>query len=188
MPDPRSKAHRPAAWACRGLAASFAAAVVVLAMQPSKAADPDLVKIAVFDFELEDKSAGGGIIAPDAIDAENLKASTEEARRMLAASGRYSIVDTDSAADEVTSAGGMLQCNGCDVPLAKELGADQSMVGLVTRITRTEYTLQILVRDTQTGAAISNDFTGLRMGANYSWPRGVKWLMDNKVLPAQRAK
>jgi Protein of unknown function (DUF2380) len=188
MPDARSKANRLAASACRGLAASFAAAAVVFAMQPSKAADPDLVKIAVFDFELEDKSAGGGIIGPDAIDAENLKASTEEARRMLAGSGRYSIVDTGSAADEVTSAGGILQCNGCDAPLAKELGADQSMVGVVTRITRTEYTLQILVRDTRTGAVISNDFTGLRMGANYSWPRGVKWLMDNRVLPAQRAK
>jgi Protein of unknown function (DUF2380) len=153
-------------------------------MPPCKAAEPGLVKIAVFDFELEDKSAGGGIVGPDAIDAENLDLSTEEARRMLSASGRYRIVDTSDAADEVTSAGGILHCNGCDVALAKELGADQSMVGVVTRITRTEYTLQILVRDTRTGAVVSNAFTGLRMGANYSWPRGVKWLMDNKVLAA----
>jgi hypothetical protein len=164
----------------------LAVALTVFAGQP-EAAEPGVVKIAVFDFELEDKSAGGGIIGPDAIDAEHLKASTEEARRMLSASGRYSIVDTGSAADEVTSAGGILRCNGCDVPLAKELGADQWMVGVITRITRTEYTLQILVRDTQTGAAVSNDFTGLRMGANYSWPRGVKWLMDRKTLPALQA-
>ena len=143
------------------------------------------MKIAVFDFELEDKSAGGGIIAPDAIDIENLKISTEEARRMLSASGRYSIVD---ASGEVISAGGILHCNGCEGPLAKKLGADQSMVGVITRITRTEYTLQILVRDTQTGAVVSNDFTGLRMGANYSWPRGVKWLMKNRILSAQRAE
>jgi hypothetical protein len=170
----------------RTLAASLAVALTVFAVQPN-AAEPGVVKIAVFDFVLEDKSAGGGVIGPDAIDTENLTASTEEARRMLSASGRYSIVDTGSAADEVIAAGGILHCDGCDVPLAKELGADQSMVGLITRITRTEYTLQILVRDTRTGAVVSNDFTGLRMGANYSWPRGVKWLMDRKTLPALHA-
>jgi Protein of unknown function (DUF2380) len=171
----------------RALAASVAVALSVFAMQPSRAADSDLVKIAVFDFALEDKSAGGGVVGPDAIDSENLTASTEEARRMLSASGRHSIVDTGRAADQVIAAGGILHCNGCEVPLAGELGADQSMVGLVTRITRTEYTVQILVRDTRTGAVLANDFTGLRMGANYSWPRGVKWLMDRKILPALHA-
>jgi len=164
-----------------------AAALTVFAIQSSKAAQPNPVKIAVFDFELDDRSAGGGIIGQDAIDAENLKLSTEEARNMLAASGRYSIVDTGSVAGEVNSAGGIQHCNGCDGPLAKKLGADQSMVGVFTRVNRTEYTLQILVRDTQTGAVMSNHFTGLRMGANYAWPRGVKWLMNNKIL-VQRAE
>jgi Protein of unknown function (DUF2380) len=167
----------------RALAASAAAALSVFAIAPSEAADP--VKIAVFDFELNDASAGGGIIAPDAIDTENLGKSTEEARRMLSASGRYSIVDTSSVAGEVTSAGGIQHCNACDGPLAKKLGADQSMVGVLTRVNRTEYTLQILVRDAQTGAVVSNNFTGLRMGANYSWPRGVKWLMENRILSTQ---
>jgi uncharacterized protein DUF2380 len=163
-----------------------AAALTVFAIQPSKAAEPSPLKISVFDFELDDRSAGGGIIDQDAIDTENLKLSTDEARNMLAASGRYSIVDTGSVASEVNSAGGIQRCNGCDGPLAKRLGADQSMVGVITRVNRTEYTLQILVRDTETGAVISNHFTGLRMGANYAWPRGVKWLMTNKIL-AQRA-
>ncbi|MGF1611973.1 MAG: DUF3280 domain-containing protein [Kiloniellales bacterium] len=167
---------------------SLAVALTVLASQPSNATQPDPVKIAVFDFELVDKSAGGGIVEPDAADRENLRMSAEEARRMLSASGRYSLVDASSAADDVSSAGGVQYCNGCESPLAKELGADQSMIGLITRITRTEYTLQILVRDAQTGEVLSNAFTGLRMGANYSWPRGVKSLMRSSILPAQGAQ
>jgi hypothetical protein len=160
----------------------------ILAVQPAIAAKPAPIKIAVFDFELRDTSAGGGIIEADAIDIENLKKSTEEARRMLSASGRYSLINTGTIAGEIASAGGIQNCNGCDGPLAKKLGADQSMVGVVTRLNRTEYTLQILVRDAQSGAVVSSDFTGLRMGANYAWPRGVKWLMANKILPAQRAE
>ena len=170
----------------RTLAASVAAALSVVAIGPCEAVDP--IKIAVFDFELNDASAGGGIIGPDAIDTENLGKSTEEARRMLSASGRYSVVDTSSAAGDVIAAGGIRHCNGCDGPLATKLGADQSMVGVLTRVNRTEYTLQILVRDVQSGAVVSNNFTGLRMGANYAWPRGVKWLMENRILSAQRAQ
>ena len=129
--------------------------------------------------------AGGGIVDQDPIDTEKLQLSTDEARRLLSASGRYSIVDTGSAEDELISAGGIQHCNGCESPLAEELGADQSMVGIITRVTRTEYTIQILVRDTETGAVMSNDFTGLRMGANYSWPRGVKSLMNKSILSVQ---
>jgi hypothetical protein len=173
--------------AYRAVTASLAAALTVFAMSPSEAAEPEVVKIAVFDFGLDDRSAGRGIVGPDAADAENLQKSTEEARRLLTASGRYGIVDASTAADEVTSAGGIQHCNGCEVPLAAELGADQSMVGVFTRVSRTEYTLQILVRETQSGAVVANASTGLRMGANYSWPRGVKWLMSNRILPAQRA-
>jgi hypothetical protein len=171
----------------RALALSVAALAILAVQQPSVAA-PEPVKLAVFDFELDDKSAGAGIIAPDAIDAEMLKQSTEEARRMLAGSGRYSIIDTSGAAGDVTAAGGIRHCNGCDGPIASKLGAELSMIGIVTRVNRTEFTLQILIRDASTGAVKSNDFTGLRMGANYAWSRGVKWLMDNKILAAQQAK
>jgi hypothetical protein len=188
MPAARGNRNRSSASARRALAVSVVAVLTVLAIQPSEAAEPGPVKIAVFDFELNDASAGGGIIAQDAIDTENLRKSTEEARGMLSASGRYSIVDTSSVAGEVISAGGIQRCNGCDGPLAKKLGADQSMVGVFTRVNRTEYTLQILVRAAQSGTVLSNSFTGLRMGANYSWPRGVKWLMDNKILSPPRAQ
>lgn len=164
--------------------AKAVAALAILAASQAMAAEPVPVKIAVFPFELDDQSAGGGIIAQDAIDTENLKLATDEARRMLAESGRYALVDTGGAVDEVAAAGGIRRCNGCDAPLARKLGAAQSMVGVVGRVNRTEFTLQILIRDAETNAVLSNDFTGLRMGANYAWPRGVKWLMENKILSA----
>jgi hypothetical protein len=187
MLDARTEHRHRTPLSAQALAATLAVALTLSAAQPSVAAEPGLAKIVVFDFELDDRSAGGGIIAQDAIDTEHLKLSTEQARRMLAASGRYSIVDAGSAAADVVSAGGIRHCNGCESPLAKKLGAEQAMVGIITRVNRTEYTLQIVVKDTETGAVLSNVFTGLRMGANYAWPRGVKWLMDNQIL-AQRAQ
>jgi hypothetical protein len=135
------------------------------------------VKIAVFDFEIEDKSAGAGIIALDERDLSFLKQSTEEAKRILSETGHYDVVDTSTVAQH-----NLLSCGRCEGQLAQKLGAEQAMIGLVTRITRTEYTIQIRVIDAATKETASLDFTGLRMGANYSWPRGVRWLMKNRTL------
>lgn len=84
-----------------GLAAAFS----IFLVQPSDSAGPEIARIAVFDFELDDRSAGGGIVDQDPIDTENLMSSTDEARRILSASGRYSVVDTGSTTGEVISAG-----------------------------------------------------------------------------------
>jgi hypothetical protein len=153
---------------------------MALSVPAAAAAEP--IKIAVFDFELKDTSAAGGIIAPDAVDAENLKQSTEMTRSLLSSSGHFSLVDIGSVAGEVASAGGIQRCDGCDAELAKKLGADQSLVGVVTRVSRAEYTVTIVVKDAASGATISSNFSGLRMGANYSWPRGVRSLV-NRMLP-----
>jgi hypothetical protein len=168
-----------ARWA---VAAGIAAVANATLHQASRAAEPSHVKIAVFDFELDDRSAAGGIIGPDAIDAENLKKATEEARQRLAASGRYAVVEAGTVAGQPISAGGIQGCNGCEAAFATKLGADQSIYGVFARVSRTEYTLQIIVRDAQTGAVLSNAFSGLRMGANYAWPRAVISMLDNKIL------
>ena len=163
------------------LAVGTIAVLLTIALQPSRAAEPGPVKLALFAFELDDRSATGGLIAKDAIDDENLRKATEEARKTLAASGRYEVVDTATVAGELASAGGVQRCNGCETALGEKLGAERSMIGLFARVSRTEYTLQIVVRDTRTGAILSNAFSGLRMGANYAWPRAVASLIDDKI-------
>ena len=166
------------------LAAAAAATWAFIPVPLAIAADP--IKIAVFEFELIDSTASGGLIAKDAVDIENLKEAGEVARRMLSASGRYSVLDTSSVRGEVK--GDIQDCRGCEAGLAGKLGADQSMVGIVTRVGRVEHTVQIVVRDARTGDIVSNSFSGLRMGANYSWPRAVTSLMNNKILAPQQAQ
>ena len=55
----------------------------------------------------------------------------------------------------------------------------------MTRISRTEYTVQYQIRDARTGSVISNKQTDLRMGADYSWSRGAAWLIKNRLLASQ---
>ena len=158
----------------------LAGAAVAGAAEASRAASS--IKLAVFPFELEDTSAGAGAIPPDDIDREQLRLSTEEARRLIAESGRYQLVDVSAVSDQSARAGKLRDCDGCDVKIAAGLNADQSMIGIVTRISRTEYAVTYKVRDVRSGAIVATGQTDLRMGANVAWSRGARWLIQNRLL------
>ena len=168
----------------RYIALILAPAVVLAALSAAGAADT--VKIAVFPFELEDFSAGAGYVPLDDIDREQLRLSTEEARRLIAASGRYQLVDVSAVSDQAAKAGKLRDCDGCDARIAAGLNADQSMIGIVTRITRMEYAVTYKIRDARSGALVDVKQTDLRMGANVAWSRGARWLIENRLL--QQAK
>ena len=163
----------------------LAPAIVLAALAAAGATEavaPSPIKIAVFPFELEDFSAAAAYVPPDDIDHEQLRLSTEEARRLIAASGRYQLVDVSTVNDQSAKAGKLRDCEGCEARIAAGFDADQSMIGIVTRITRMEYAVTYKIRDARSGAIVAVEQTDLRMGANVAWSRGARWLIENRLL------
>jgi hypothetical protein len=145
-------------------------------------AGPAPVKLAIFDVELEDMSAANSEIASDATELAN---ATEAIRQLLTQSGRYDVVAAGADADAAKTRK-LHDCGGCDAAIALKLGADQSLVGVIRRVSRTEYTFRFALRDAATGDLISAGDSGLRMGANYSWRKGASRLISDRLLePAQ---
>lgn len=140
------------------------------------------MSIEVFPFELEDKSAGAGIIPPDDRDRQYLSEAAQVAKNMLSQSGRFTVIDTPASENYPDAPHGLRNCGGCEGEIAKEHGASFALLGVVTRVNRTEHTMFIRILDASTGKPVAVGFTDLRMGANYAWPRSVKWLMTNKIL------
>src|SRR5437868_15402013 len=141
----------------RYIALILAPAIVLSALAVAGAAEtaaPSPIKIAVVALELEDFSAGAAYVPSDDIDREQLRLSTEEARRLIAASGRYQLVDVSAVNDQATKAGKLRDCDGCDARIAAGLDADQSMIGIVTRITRMEYAVTYKIRDARSGVLV----------------------------------
>ena len=139
------------------------------------------VKIAVFPFEIEDFSAAHEQGSSPDVTAY-LAQSTEEAEKQLAQSGRYTVIDTAAADLGAAKEHGLRNCGGCEAAIAKTLGADQALIGVVTKISMTEYNVRIQVSDAQSGAVVSRLATNLRMGTGDSWFRGVRSLMKNRML------
>lgn len=139
------------------------------------------IALAVFDFELDDNTAAPAA-GPAASDASYLAEVTGGVRELLGQSGRYRMVDVSGARDDVVASHGLRDCGGCDATVAGKLGADQSLIGVVRRVSRTEYTVGFQVRDARTGAVVARGDSGLRMGADYSWKRGAVRLVGDRLL------
>ena len=154
-----------------------------LAAEAAKAAKAPPIKIAVFDFEFEDVSAAGALSRDEtAGDSTRMQAVTAEARRVLAQSGLYSLIDTSSADAEPVKEKALRNCNGCDAGIALKLGAERSFIGVVTRVAKTEYYVSLQITDTGTGKVV-NQQTAFFTGADDAWASGVRLLIKHGVLP-----
>jgi hypothetical protein len=143
---------------------------------------PPVFNLAVFDFELEDVSAAGAA-APgvNAADLTRMQAVTGEARRVLAQSGRYILVDTDGVDAEPVKQRSLRSCDGCDAGIALKLGAERSLIGVVRRVAKTEYYVSLLITDTGTGRLV-NEQAAFFTGADDAWASGVRLLIKHGVL------
>jgi hypothetical protein len=173
---------RAEAFVSRDVRAALAAAPPV-----SATAMPAPIKLAVFDFEQEDTSAAASS-ATASDDAAQLADVTGQVRRLLTQSGRYQLIDIGSADADAVKAHSLRDCGGCDAAIALKAGAEQSLVGVVRRISRTEYTIRFRIRDANTSAIVSEGDSGLRMGANYSWSRGAVRLISDRLLESKAAQ
>lgn len=149
------------------------------------AAQPARIALAVFDFELEDTTAAASGTGVAASDATYLAEVTNGVREFLGQSGRYHVIDVSGAGAEAVKTHTLRDCSGCEAAIAEKLGADQSLIGVVRRVSRTEYTIGFQVRAARTGAVVSRGDSGLRMGADYSWKRGAVRLVSDRLIESQ---
>ncbi|MCC8963796.1 DUF2380 domain-containing protein [Bradyrhizobium sp. Pear76] len=156
-------------------------AALAAALPPAQTAAAALIGLAVFEFELEDTTAAPAAGLAGA-DAAKLADVTRGVRDQLAQSGRYRLVDTGGATAEPVKARTLRDCGGCEATIARQLGADQSLIGVIRRVSRTEYTVGFQLRDARSGAVVSRGDSGLRMGADYSWTRGAVRLVGDRLL------
>jgi ABC-type sugar transport system substrate-binding protein len=140
------------------------------------------IKIAVFDFELEDLSAASVLLGQSTTGSDSLHKVGEAARQELAKSGRYVVIDPSRDAAEFPKDGALKDCGGCESEVASRLGADQSLIGLVRRVSQTDYYVIVQVRDVHSGKVLAQEAANFA-GGEEGWASGVRMLIDHQVLP-----
>jgi hypothetical protein len=148
------------------------------------AAAPLVPKLAVFEFELQDQSASASPSGDDSAELAALNSATAEAKKVLAESGKYSLVDTSGAEGEAVKTRSLRNCDGCDASIALRLGAEQSLVGVIVKVNQISYAVEILIRDAATGKVLLAR-RGVLLGGPTEWSSGVRSVIKREVLTSQ---
>lgn len=108
--------------------------------------------------------------------------ATKAAREELLSSGHYSIVSVDGADAKALKEHTLRDCNGCEAAIARKLGAQQSMLGIVRRVTQTDYYILVVIRDANTGKILDSQAANFA-GGDEGWASGARVLIMYQVLP-----
>jgi hypothetical protein len=160
--------------------ALIAWAVLLLAnLAPARAADPP--KLAIFDFELVDSSLQGEVYGSRSDEQERLKRVGDQLRKQLGESGKFQILDI-APVDAAAHQSNLQACGGCDVKLARQLGADLDITGLVQKVSNLILNINIYLRDVHTGRLVSLMSADMRGNTDESWTRTTDYLVRDRLL------
>ena len=94
----------------------------------------------------------------------------------------YTIVSVDGADAKAVRDHTLRNCDGCEAAIARKLGAQQSMLGIVRRVTQTDYYILVVIRDANTGKILDSQAANFA-GGDEGWASGAKVLIMYQVLP-----
>jgi hypothetical protein len=138
-------------------------------------------KAAVFPFDIHDAQQDGEIVPQyNPEDLRRLKLIADELKTLMQTDGKYAVVDLSPQSKEVEAAAPFQQCNGCEVPIAKEAGADIAVTGNVDKVSNALINLTIVARDTKTGELTKTMSASINGNTDDLWLHGVRYLWKNR--------
>lgn len=145
-------------------------------------------KVAVFPFDLRDISQEGEVVPrlnPE--DVRRVKVVADELKSLMEKSGNYSIVDLSPLAKEVDAASPYNKCDACEVPIAKQAGANIAVTGFVDKLSDALISLQLFARDAETGKLTKSMSAEIRGNTDELWLHGIRWLWRNRFNAEAKA-
>lgn len=151
--------------------------LVLLILQAASAAAADRIPIVVFRLELTDGSLEGRDPDHDA----RIQLTTGTLRDLFAETGRFRLVDPASAAETIDRLGPLHGCNGCEVDIARRLGARYAVLSRVQKVSSLILGMEIAVVDARTGDTVQLEQVSIRGDTDESWVRGVRYMFRHSL-------
>jgi hypothetical protein len=165
----------------------FVAALGFAAISTSVHANP-LERLAVLDIELTGDLGGPQFKAEH---EARLRMESARLRQELKSSGLYQVIDDGPAQaliDRLKSQQLYLHdCNGCDVDVGRQLGADKVLVAWVNRVSGLILTLTYEIHDVKTSQITSRKSYDFRGDNDAAWNHAIDYMVrDLKATSGAR--
>ena len=158
--------------------------VVAFVASITSASEP--ARIVVFDAAIVDTSLEGELLGKNPDETRRLKELGEQVRDGLTASGKYYVLDTTPVAQALNKTLDRVHylhdCNECELPIAKSLDAQQSMVMWVQKVSNLILNFNIVIKDVHSGKVVKSSFVDIRSNTDKSWQKGIDYMLRNRIL------
>jgi hypothetical protein len=138
-------------------------------------------RTAVFDIEMIDMSQEGAA-GPRADETRRLALASQELRALLGQSGEIELVDTAPQQAALRAKAPLHKCNGCDEDIAKALGADLMVTGIVQKTSNLILSFAVTIKDVKDGRPVRGGQVDIRGNTDDTWLRGIRWMVKNRLL------
>ncbi|WP_018390277.1 DUF2380 domain-containing protein [Ancylobacter sp. FA202] len=138
-------------------------------------------RVVVFEFELLDTSGEFDPRGPKPDEIHRLDLITGEMRKRLKEAG-FELVDLAPQAAQIEEATPFRNCNSCELKIARALGAEIEVIGLVQKVSNLILNINFQLRDVATGQVLRAGSADIRNNTDESWLRGVSYLIRNRLL------
>jgi hypothetical protein len=158
----------------------LACLTLMAATAPATAATPP--RLADFGFDMDNTSP-----APTTpVEQARLAALDSQLVSALQASGLYQVLDMGKQAASLrASTLNIRDCNGCERPDALKQNASLAAYGWIQKVSNLILNINLVVEDARTGKQIAGGSVDIRGNTDESWNRGLKFLLEEHVLPAK---
>ena len=105
----------------------------------------------------------------------------QAARDRFVAEG-FDLVDTAPVAETLDATVNPADCYGCELRMAQELGADYVLVGEVQKVSNLILSMNLVMRDVQSGDMLRGQSVDIRSNTDESWLRGLRYILKNNFF------
>jgi hypothetical protein len=135
-------------------------------------------RLLLFPFALVNTSP----VSTSPAERARLELLDAQLRAALEKSGKYALVDTAPVQAEMAALGNIRTCNGCELALARKLGATEVAYGWVQKVSTLILNINLLIEDTKSGKIVHGGSVDIRGDTDQSWTRGLAFLLQEHVF------
>ncbi|MFC3085294.1 DUF3280 domain-containing protein [Tabrizicola soli] len=142
---------------------------------------PAAGRVAFFGIHFIDLSTEGAINGVRADETARTGMAAALVAEDMVARG-FVLVPLDPVAKRLETVSNPARCNGCDTAMAQELGADYALTGEVSKVSNLILSLQLNLREAETGKTLRAGTVDIRGNTDESWQRGFRYLLRNLIF------
>lgn len=167
----------------------FFAVLILAVLGPAAMATADDgawsgAKAAFFGVTFLDTSHEGEIAGVRADETDRVAMIEAYVRTALEEQGLV-LVDLAPAAEELARTVNPAHCNGCDLRMATRLGARYAVVSEVQKVSNLILSMNLYIRDAETGAQLRGLAVDIRGNNDESWTRGMRYILTRAIFPEE---